>query len=65
MTQNGRHNGRQGDGHKTETPDVSHIRNEEVTHETSDVSVRGVVMFCVILGISIAIVSVGVWVMFR
>ena len=26
-----------GNGHKTETPDVSHIRNVEVTHETSDV----------------------------
>jgi hypothetical protein len=65
MTRNGRHNGHRGDGHKTETPDVSHIRNEEVTHERSDVSVRGVVMFCVVLGISIAIVSFGVWIMFR
>ena len=65
MTRNGRHNGHRGDGHRTETPDVSHIRNEEVTHERSDVSVQGVVMFCVVLGISIAIVSFGVWVMFR
>lgn len=65
MTRNGRHNGHGGDGHKTETPNVAHIRNEEVTHEVSDVSVRGVVMFCVVLGISIAIVSLGVWIMFR
>ena len=34
-------------GHKTETPDVSHIRNVEVTHETSDVNVRGVLTFAV------------------
>jgi len=33
-------NGHRGDAHKTETPDVSHIRNVEVTHEKSDVSVR-------------------------
>lgn len=52
-------------GHKTETPDVSHIRNVEVTHETSDVSVKGVAMFVVVLSISIAIVSAGVWIMFR
>ena len=65
MTTNGRQNGHRGDGHKTDTPDVSHIRNEEVEHERSDVSVLGVVMFCVVLGISIAIVSFGVWIMFR
>src|SRR6185437_13398161 len=65
MTRNGKQNGHRGDGHKTETPDVSHIRNVEVTHEKSDVSVRGVMMFVIILSISIAIVSTGVWVMFR
>ena len=65
MRRDGRHNGHRGDGHKTETPDVSHIRNEEVTHERSDVSVRGVLMFCVVLGISIFVVSIGVWLMFR
>ena len=43
MTRNGKHNGHRGDGHKTDTPDVSHIRNEEVGHERSDVSVQGVV----------------------
>ncbi len=65
MTRNGRHNGHRGDGHKTATPDVSHIRNEEVGHETSDVSVRGIVVFCVVLAISIMVVSFGVWIMFR
>jgi hypothetical protein len=64
MTRNG-HNGHRGDGHRTETPDVSHIRNEEVTHEASDVSVQGVVMFVVVLGISIIVISLGVWVLFR
>ena len=65
MTRNERHNGHRGDGHRTETPDVSHIRNKEVTHERSDVSVQGVVVFCVVLGISIAVISLGVWIMFR
>lgn len=62
MTRNGRHN---GDGHKTETPDVSHIRNVEVMHETDDVSVKGVMMFVIVLSVSIALVSGGVWIMFR
>lgn len=52
-------------GHKTETPDVSHIRNVEVTHETSDVSVTGVLTFVVILTLATAAVSVGMWVLFR
>lgn len=65
MTRNERQNGHRGNGHRTETPDVSHIRNEEVTHERSDVSVQGIVVFGVVLGISIAIVSLGVWIMFR
>src|SRR6185295_12238862 len=54
-----------GNGHKTETPDVTHIRNVEVTHEASDVSVRGVMTFVVVLSISIFIVSLGVWMLFR
>jgi len=52
-------------GHKTETPDVSHIRNVEVTHETSDVSVRGVLTFVVVLTIATAAVSVGMWLLFK
>ena len=53
------------DGHKTETPDVSHIRNVEVTHETSDISVRGVLTFVVVLTIGTAAVSAGMWLLFR
>lgn len=41
-----------GNGHKTETPDVSHIRNVEVTHETSDINVNAVLTFVVALFIS-------------
>jgi hypothetical protein len=53
------------DGHKTETPDVSHIRNVEVTHETSDVSVSGVLTFVVALTLATAAVSAGMWGLFR
>ena len=51
--------------HKTLTPDVSHIRNVEVTHETSDVSVRGVLTFVVILTLATAAISAGMWGLFR
>jgi hypothetical protein len=53
-----------GDGHKTETPDVSHIRNVEVEHETSDINLRGVVTFAVALAISIAVVALGLTFLF-
>jgi len=55
----------QGNGHKTETPDVSHIRNVEVRHEKSDVSVRGVLMFVVALTIAAVAIHFGVWVLFK
>ena len=54
-----------GNGHKTETPDVSHIRNVEVTHEKSDVSVRGVMTFVVALTISAIAIHIGMWLLFR
>ena len=54
-----------GNGHITETPDVSHIRNVEVTHETSDISVRGVLTFVVALTVATAAVSVGIMLLFR
>lgn len=54
-----------GNGHKTETPDVSHIRNVEVTHETSDINVRAVLMFVVVLTVATAAISAGMWLMFR
>ena len=52
-------------GHKTETPDVSHIRNVEVTHETSDVNVRGVLTFAVVLAVSTIVVGIGVLMLFK
>jgi hypothetical protein len=51
-------------GHKTETPDVSHIRNVEVTHETSDINVRSVLTFVVVLTVSIIVVSIITRMMF-
>jgi hypothetical protein len=54
-----------GDVHRTETPDVSHIRNVEVTHETSDVNVRGVLTFVVVLTIVTAAISAGLWLLFK
>lgn len=56
---------RGSDGHKTETPDVSHIRNVEVTHERSDISVRGVLVFVAALTIAAIAIHVGVWLLFR
>jgi hypothetical protein len=65
MTGNGRNNGHRGNGHKTETPDVSHIRNVEVTHERSDISVSGVATFIVALTVAAIVIQIGVWLMFR
>ena len=53
-----------GNGHKTETPDVSHIRNVEVTHETSDIDVRGVLTFVVVLTIATIAIAVGMRMLF-
>jgi hypothetical protein len=53
-----------GDGHRTETPDVTHIRNVEVTHERSDVNVRAVVTFIVVLTISAIVIHIGVYLLF-
>jgi len=53
-----------GDGHRTETPDVSHIRNVEVTHEASDVNARGVLKFIVVLTFACAAAATGLWFLF-
>jgi hypothetical protein len=53
-----------GNGHQTETPDVSHIRNVEVTHETSDINVGGVLTFVVALVVMTAAVYVCIWLLF-
>ncbi len=56
-----------GNGHKhiTETPDVSHIRNVEVTREQSDISVSGVLTFMAVLTVATIAVFVGTWLMFH
>src|SRR5687767_2012697 len=65
MTRKEKSNGHKGDGHRTETPDVSHIRNVEVTHETSDVNVRAVLTFVIVLTVATATISLGLWMLFR
>jgi hypothetical protein len=54
-----------GNGHRTETPDVSHIRNVEVTFEKSDINVRGVLTFVVLLTVACAVISFGLWYLFK
>lgn len=51
-------------GHQTETPDVSHIRNVEVIHERSDVNVRAILTFGLILTVSTIAVCIGMWLLF-
>ena len=58
------HNGH-GHGHITETPDVSHIKNVDVTYEASDVNISGIVKFVVGLTIFGIIVQVLMWGMFN
>jgi hypothetical protein len=60
------HNGNGHDPrHATETPDVSHIKNLDVTHEASDVSVSGVAKFVGGLTALGIVVFVLMWGMFR
>jgi len=54
-----------GNGHQTETPDVSHIRNVEVTHEASDINVNGVLTFVVALTILTVGVYIGMLLLFN
>jgi hypothetical protein len=44
--------------HATETPDVSHIKNVDVTHETSDVDTSGIAKF--VVGLSVMTIAVFV-----
>lgn len=44
--------------HVTETPDVSHIKNIDVTHETSDVNVPALLKFVLALTVMTALVYV-------
>ncbi len=58
-----RHKGN-GHGHATETPDVSHVRNPDVTHEMSDVNVPAILKFVVALVVMTVAVYVLMWLMF-
>ena len=55
-------------GHVTETPDTSHIKNIDVTHETSDVQIGGIAKFIIgllVLGIATYIGLWGVFLAFQ
>lgn len=58
-----------GNGHEklhvTKTPDVSHIKNPDVTHEASDVNVSGILKFVMALTAMGVVVFVLMWGMFR
>jgi hypothetical protein len=58
-----RHNGN-GHGHITETPDMSHVRNIDVTHELSDVDVAGILKFVVGLVVMMIVVFLLNWLLF-
>ncbi len=51
--------------HVTETPDVSHIKNIDVTHEVSDVNVPALLKFVIALTVMTIVVYVLMWAMFR
>jgi hypothetical protein len=51
--------------HITETPDTSHIKNLDVTHETSDVNVGSIGKFVLGLLVLTIVTFIGLWGMFR
>jgi hypothetical protein len=51
--------------HVTETPDVSYIKNVDVTHEVSDVYISGIARFVVALSILMIGSFLLMWGMFR
>ena len=51
--------------HVTETPDVSHIKNVDVTHETSDVYLAGIAKFVIGLFVLTVAVYFLMWGLFR
>ena len=58
-------NGSNGKKHVTETPDVSHIKNVDVTYEHSDVSIGGILKFIVGLLVMAVAVHLLMWGMFK
>ena len=65
MSRNKHHGNGHDRQHVTETPDVSHIKNLDVTHEASDVSVAGVAKFVGGLTVLGVVVFVLMWGLFR
>ena len=51
--------------HVTETPDTSHIKNIDVTHEKSDVDVGSIAKFVIALLVLTIATHIGLWGMFR
>jgi hypothetical protein len=51
--------------HVTETPDVSYIKNIDVTHEVSDVYVGGIAKFVVALSVLMIVSCLLMWALFR
>ena len=51
--------------HITETPDTSHIKNIDVTHEKSDVQVGSIAKFVIGLLVLTIATHIGLWGMFR
>lgn len=54
-----------GHQHATETPDVSHIKNVDVTHEMSDVNVPALLKFVGALTVMTIAVYILMWGLFR
>ena len=50
--------------HVTETPDTSHIKNIDVTHETSDVQISGIAKFIIGLLILTIATHIALWGLF-
>jgi hypothetical protein len=57
--------GHNGSGHVTETPDVSNVRNIDVTHEASDVNIGGILTFVVVLSVMLVAVTAGLILLFN
>src|SRR6266850_5048166 len=57
--------GHNGPGRASETPDVSHVKNVDVTHEVSDVNVGAILTFVGLLTAMTIVISVGMWLLFR
>jgi len=50
--------------HITETPDASHIKNIDVTHEQSDVQISGIAKFIIALSVLAIAVHIALWGLF-